>query len=1138
MLLLLLLALTLSLRWWWLSSTCDVACEVVEGGGGWWGLLRVDTSHIKVPDRLCHRPVTRQNGDGNVTGQNLVTRPRPRDSRTHDPARVHIPVSITTNQNLRPQSLLSRLNNRTPSLLSRMSTQPSSSDKQLGDSDLKPWSANFETERNPEVTHSRLSTESLTEDHSYQKKRKRRLSDCVLKRSTRQRKEPDKVSHLSKQRNQSRPLEEQIQLSPETPQEQSTLLNRLGTIAKFSDNPIMGPISSLTLENRRKDSVSRNLTCPGLGETTSTSQASIQAASRPSSPFDSSTVTLKAVSSTSALRQDHQTTSHPHNGNIFSKENQSTSTKSCLHSTGLQLLRSGRQVLEMQISFLDQLKHQGRLRLPPTGPQPGVVQPEQLPSSSLTGPANLKTTLNILKTNSQLKSPRVTTESSSTTSQSGTLFGEGNRLYSPTHSGSVPFTQPLLCQTGSNTQTEDERLNQHEESPQRAIGLMTKDVIAPAASSVTPAGHVEVPTMERLPVGQPQRIELYGMRPKYLRYNVWDPEGNLAVTSAEWTETAKPLPRPPPIQLMDPIVSKTIAENPDYFKIVTPVKIDVFEDLLRDHPNPSFVKSVSNGLRYGFWPWADMTKPGYPETMDLSSKVQLQPEREKFFCEHAELELAKGRYSPSVGSSLLPGMVCMPIYAVPKPHSTKLRLVNDHSASHFSLNSMIDHNYVTGYPMDNLAQYGEQLVNLRKEGTDLIGPGSLSSWKSDIEGAFRLCPMHPHWQVKQAVRIGTNFYIDRCTVFGSSASPAIFITFNSLVTWIAKHKRRIPFITTYVDDSSGCTWTDDVAFYAPYNKHLPSPQARLLTLWDDLGIPHQEKKQIHGTSIPIIGIQVDPNEMSYTLPAESQAKLLAELELWTSKKGSRHTVRQWQHMAGWMNWCFNVYPLLRPALCNVYNKLRSKTNPAGSVWINNAVRADLVWALEKIKESPGRLLLDSVTWSSSTATFTIFCDACPVGMGFWYPALDLAFYSPTPNDDLAGLADRKGLIFYFEALCVLCALLDACNFQTESPGRFVIYTDSLNTVDIFSSLSALPSYNILLQEAVNLLYKGKHDLRVLHVPGEKNCVADALSRADFDRALQLQPNLTIRQFEPYHRLRSGAVYTLQPPRDTLGASKK
>ena len=105
-------------------------------------------------------------------------------------------------------------------------------------------------------------------------------------------------------------------------------------------------------------------------------------------------------------------------------------------------------------------------------------------------------------------------------------------------------------------------------------------------------------------------------------------------------------------------------------------------------------------------------------------------------------------------------------------------------------------------------------------------------------------------------------------------------------------------------------------------------------------------------------------------------------------------------------------------------------------------------------------------------------------------------------------------------------------------GRFLIYTDNLNTVDLFSSLSALPSYNVLLREAVDLLVDGSHDLRVLHVPGIVNSVADALSRADFDRALTLEPELTIHHFEPYHRVKRGDVFQLQPPRDQMGAVKK
>ena len=646
--------------------------------------------------------------------------------------------------------------------------------------------------------------------------------------------------------------------------------------------------------------------------------------------------------------------------------------------------------------------------------------------------------------------------------------------------------------------------------------------------------------MEALPtenphVTPPHGIEQFGRKPKYLRCHIWDPNSQSAETTVKWTERAKPLPRPTSVQLMHPITRETIMQKPELFKVVTPIKVDVFEDLLKGHPNPSFVKSVCDGLCYGFWPWADIWKPNYPDELDLS-RSQSDPTREEFLNDQRNHEVTKNRYSPSFGSNLLPGMYCMPIYAVPKPHSEKLRLVNDHSATKYSLNSMVDHDQVVGYPMDSLARFGEKLMALHKSRPDLTQTDSFIVWKSDISEAYRVCPLHPFWQLKQGVRVGTDLHVDRCLVFGSSASPAIFIAFNSLVSWIAENRRGVSFITTYLDDSSGCTTKDDLSFYLPYRKYMPTPQARLLCLWDDLGIPHEERKQISGPSIPIIGIQVDPNQMMYTLPFESQQKLKKELEEWIKWKGKRN-VRSWQQIAGWVNWCLNVFPLLRPALSNVYSKLRTQPNQNGSLWVNNAVRKDLTWALNKIEASSGLLFLDSFSWPLETATHVVYCDACPAGLGFWYPDLNLAYYAKAPPDD-----DIQ-LIFYLEALCVVSAIRDACEKISEL-GRFVIYTDNQNTVDIFSSLNAQPAYNILLTEAVDLLTSAEHGLRVLHVPGEQNQVADALSRGELERVVRLRPQLhgQLTQFIPYRRVREGtvqgAVYTLQPPQSLLGATQK
>jgi hypothetical protein len=114
---------------------------------------------------------------------------------------------------------------------------------------------------------------------------------------------------------------------------------------------------------------------------------------------------------------------------------------------------------------------------------------------------------------------------------------------------------------------------------------------------------------------------------------------------------------------------------------------------------------------------------------------------------------------------------------------------------------MIQHDKVTGYPLDNMVHFGEMLMDLeRKE------PGrERVAWKSDIAEAYRILPMHPLWQIKQVNRIDDEYYIDRCNAFGGSGAGGLFISFNSLVAWIAKEIKRIRYLNNYVDDSSGCS---------------------------------------------------------------------------------------------------------------------------------------------------------------------------------------------------------------------------------------------------------------------------------------------------------------------------------------------
>ncbi|EJD38883.1 hypothetical protein AURDEDRAFT_71690, partial [Auricularia subglabra TFB-10046 SS5] len=174
-----------------------------------------------------------------------------------------------------------------------------------------------------------------------------------------------------------------------------------------------------------------------------------------------------------------------------------------------------------------------------------------------------------------------------------------------------------------------------------------------------------------------------------------DIDARLVAPSIEATFSAYPLPRPPPSEYRNADALDTIASRPDLFKIVTPINASRLQSLLRDHPNRPFVESVIVGLTEGFWPLADTFREGAPSTTDLSDPKPWPPDKLAFFESTRAEEMRDERWSPDFGPDLLPGMTSSPMFAVPKPHSDKFRLVVDHSAGNPSLNDFIDRSQVS-----------------------------------------------------------------------------------------------------------------------------------------------------------------------------------------------------------------------------------------------------------------------------------------------------------------------------------------------------------------------------------------------------------------------------------------------------------
>jgi len=361
-------------------------------------------------------------------------------------------------------------------------------------------------------------------------------------------------------------------------------------------------------------------------------------------------------------------------------------------------------------------------------------------------------------------------------------------------------------------------------------------------------------------------------RPRFVRDYVWPVDVSSPLSTALMTETAPPVPRPPQNELFNQLALSTIQSHPHLFKITTPININRFGSLLTSHPNRPLVDSVCTGLEFGFWPWATTNGSDGPEIVNNAVLQKIRNLDHLAFMRHQrDEEILLGRFSTPF-QDLLPGMTTIPLWVVPKPHSDKLRLVVDQSAGEYSPNSFISPSDASVH-LDTLHALGAALIRVRKQHGDV----PLVLFKTDVSQAYRRLPMHPLWQIRQIVTIDDMNHVDRNNNFGNRGAGRLWVTFFGLVLWIAGFVVFIHDLFAYVDDAFSYEFADRMTFYGPYNKYMPTKQSRLLTLFDDLGIPHEEQKQVFGSPLTIIGFDVNPNSMTITMSPEARNDLIGTI---------------------------------------------------------------------------------------------------------------------------------------------------------------------------------------------------------------------------------------------------------------------
>lgn len=312
--------------------------------------------------------------------------------------------------------------------------------------------------------------------------------------------------------------------------------------------------------------------------------------------------------------------------------------------------------------------------------------------------------------------------------------------------------------------------------------------------------------------------------------------------------------------------------------------------------------------------------------------------------------------------------------------------------------------------------------------------------------AFLNLPAHHIWQLRQVVVVDDSKYIVRRLLFGNRASPRCWCAVSGLICWIGVRKLNIRGLHVYIDDFFGWEKASNMVYF--HRKMRPNRQVLLLLLWEQICCPYDLNKQEHGSPIKLIGFWVDINLGTISLSPESIDDILLKINSFLSVSSHQQPLREWQRLAGHLNWLLNVLPWGHPALSELYRKTSGKTNPSAKIFLNTTIHNDLQWLADTIPKATGVRFLDEGLWPDLDADATVWTDAnLKDGLAFSFSNNGFVYQQRPRGPEIA--VD----IFFLKLVAILSAVHHfAC--LPQPPRHLLLYTDSLDSVAVFNSLSA------------------------------------------------------------------------------------
>jgi hypothetical protein len=524
--------------------------------------------------------------------------------------------------------------------------------------------------------------------------------------------------------------------------------------------------------------------------------------------------------------------------------------------------------------------------------------------------------------------------------------------------------------------------------------------------------------------------------------------------------------------------------NVTYFYEGTRLILSAWMRLLVGHPDQAEVQKTLTGIKFG----ENLGFVGPRKILISPSPRSLDSDSANAISENILKRLKSGNILGPFIQIPTHGFRSSSIYAIPKSEGGKRIIHNLSSPDGFSVNDNLNMSEFNC----TFAPFNTCLGIITE-----VGKGCFLA-KMDWSGAYKQIVVRKDQFELCGFEFDGKFYADTRLPFGAKSSPAIFNRYSNLFEWIVKNIFGIKWTTHYADDH----------LLVGYAKG-PQSISWVMECFDKaakmLGVEFSPEKRVGPTKkLTYLGIEINTEAMSIRLPDTKVKEILLRLNALLGRK--RDTLKSVQSILGLLNFATKVIPSGRSfcsrliAVVKVAAKLSSKF-----VCLGEEFHADIRWWIRNIKCNNGVSIISQPFWETHS-TINVECDAAGRigGGGVVGSSWTQIFWSEEQMEwgiatlelvtviiccaTWGHLWSGRHIMFHSDNMAVVCAI----TARRVKDSRLMCWVRELHYLETFHNMA----------------------VRVVHIPGVENVLADLISRGkegrffvEFQRRFGFPPDL-------------------------------